>query len=355
MNTYSAAELINLCNINLYPTSTPDTIYLEDVIVTQDSIWSLEGDRLWCSYHRVFGEQLPWNLLDGSEQLLEPEFPGRDLFTKSYDELHYLDYYCGWHWGHFVTETLGRCHKLVTEGTDKQVLVNLSNQNLPTFLWDKKVIDDDLHYFAYNDKWLHYAFKERPMVLGSPIFVEKLELATPQWGLKSFIDPQYFETVKVIADRIREPYKGEYQERVYLSRTRFKNSFRKVDGEIELENKLREAGWNIVYPEMHSTPELIGILENCDVLAAVEGSALHNLVFCEKHPEVFVLSLENVSPDCNIDIAMQNVSLNIETTYIGALRYTNNFRVIDKEAYGVKFDTKIHDVDATFTKLQEFT
>lgn len=72
-------------------------------------------------------------------------------------------------------------------------------------------------------------------------------------------------------------------EKIYLSRTRLKQN--KEIGELYFEDCFRRAGFAIVYPEQLSISEQIAYMKHCKVLASIEGTLAHNVLFttqCER-------------------------------------------------------------------------
>lgn len=95
----------------------------------------------------------------------------------------------------------------------------------------------------------------------------------------------------------RKLLKGATPERgarcAYLSKSQMPaGSVSWISNEYELENLLRSAGFDIIYPEKLSIPEQVEIFYKYRSIVGFVGSAFHSNVFCDDPPLIFGLSLE---------------------------------------------------------------
>lgn len=67
--------------------------------------------------------------------------------------------------------------------------------------------------------------------------------------------------------------------KLYLSRLRHQHSG-SYYGETFVQQKLSDAGFEIVYPELHSLGELVSLLRDASIAIFAEGSAVHALELC---------------------------------------------------------------------------
>ena len=77
--------------------------------------------------------------------------------------------------------------------------------------------------------------------------------------------------------------------RIYLSRAKFPNPWRKMLNEVEIQQILSKAGFTTIFPEMLSLQQQINLIQDSEVIIGEFGSALHNSLF--GNSELTVISL----------------------------------------------------------------
>lgn len=344
MNIHSYAEIFNYWKPNLDPGEFTETIKLEDVIITKEGIW--KNDFLvWDSRHYFQGYPFNCNLFTGEEYTMEPP----KNYERKMPTAHYIDYYCGWHYGHFITETLSRCYKLLDARVNKPLLINLSNHQYPTHLYDRERIPEA----TYFNHWKWPLFQSFPSIVNEPIMVEELEVAMSSFSLGLEVYPEYFKTTSAYGNKLVTP--SVCAEKLFLSRSKFGKSFRITEGEEELDKKMEEDGWLVVHPEDYSIGEQIWMLENSVIVCAAEGSALHTLALChpEHLPAELIILTQEIN-ETNISLALQNYSLGIHSTYINCMTKKNLFFNKDKH-FGNYYDLQIPDPNAIVDAIVELT
>lgn len=345
MNIHSYSEIFDFWRPNLAPENFQETITFNDVIVTTEGVWK-GNELLWDSRHYFQGFPLDRNLFTGEKyELAPPKEANRKIATT-----HYIDYYCGWHYGHFITETLSRCHKLLSARVDKPVTINLSNHQYPTHLYDSLNMPEA----TYFNHWKWPLFVKFPLILKEPLEVEELEIATSTFDLGLQVYQEYFDTTQAYG---RKMYRdGQVcAEKLFLSRSKFNNSFRKTHNEVILDEMMRSDGWLVVHPEDYSIGEQIWMLENSVIVCAAEGSALHTLSLCNpEHLPAELIVLTQEINETNISLALQNYALGIHSTYINCMTKKNLFLDTDKH-FGNYYDLQIPDPNAILDAIVELT
>lgn len=79
--------------------------------------------------------------------------------------------------------------------------------------------------------------------------------------------------------------------RVFLSRSALHEDCRKIEGERELEQYLKQSGWLIVHPEQEELPQQVALIRAARCIAAFDGSALHGLAWLGDHAETMLILL----------------------------------------------------------------
>lgn len=133
---------------------------------------------------------------------------------------------------------------------------------------------------------------------------------------KKYFTKEYTETITYIKNLvINDNTLPKLGERIYFSRTKLKQSWRREVGESQIETVFRKQGFSIVYPENYSLREQISIVHNCNCFASTEGSIAHNSIWCQ--PETSVTLIRKVN--CiNVWQMVINESSNLNVTYVDA-------------------------------------
>ncbi len=122
--------------------------------------------------------------------------------------------------------------------------------------------------------------------------------------------PEFVIPFKKISSSVKKVYK---KEKIYLSRTRFKDRF--IIGEENIEKLFAQNGYYVIYPEQLPLSELIAYLKGAKVVAGLSGTALHNIIFARQNTQLIVLNRMNLA---NPVQEMMNQSRWIATTYVDA-------------------------------------
>ena len=81
------------------------------------------------------------------------------------------------------------------------------------------------------------------------------------------------------------------KEKIYFSRRKLKQN--KEIGEFAIERVFRKNGFAIYYPELLSVSEQIGLVSSCKILASVEGTLAHNIVFAKPGTQQIILKKQS--------------------------------------------------------------
>ena len=108
------------------------------------------------------------------------------------------------------------------------------------------------------------------------------------------------------------------KDKLYLSRSRLPQRFRKLIQEQQLEDQLIEAGWTILYPEKTSLEHQLELLSRARILAGQWGSAFHLLMACPEHQceQVVMLTMDY---GAEINFTNQFQLQKIEATFLPCL------------------------------------
>jgi hypothetical protein len=160
--------------------------------------------------------------------------------------------------GHFLLETLAR--RWFWQA-DPDTLVAFHCDKAQLLPWQR----DILAAYGLPQARLHF-------ITESTAF-EHLMVPEPGYVISTRFHPAQVAALELLHHR---PAKGS---RVWLSRSRLgPGALGTFENEAELEAMLSERGWTVVHPQEMPFAEQIRVLAEAEVIAAIEGSAVHSIV-----------------------------------------------------------------------------
>lgn len=175
------------------------------------------------------------------------------------------------YYGHFLVESLGMLPNIPDDGSP---IVLMALQNTIT-AWHRQFFAD----IGIASR-LHFTDKS------STVEVGRLSKADQTTVFQGDVSGAY---IRWMQSRFgASPRSGR---RIYLSRRECRTA--RVIGEDQFEARLAGIGVESVVPEKLSIREQARMIDACDAVIAVEGSALHTLAFCPSAKNVIVLHRRN--------------------------------------------------------------
>jgi hypothetical protein len=177
------------------------------------------------------------------------------------------------HFGHFLTESLGRLWA-VNEADPELV-------SLPIYvfqLWGKIDLSDD-GFFVTQTLQLLGIDMARIIIIDRPSIITTLTVPQQKYGfhLAGHPSEDFVRFLRNAQSRISsvEPNLGHLRRRVYVSRAQIDPSRGKAAGEHRFQQFLEEQGYQTFYPEQHCLIQQLAVYLNAEKLIFCEGSALH--------------------------------------------------------------------------------
>ena len=103
--------------------------------------------------------------------------------------------------------------------------------------------------------------------------------------------------------------------KIYLSRRKAKG-YHPMLNEVEVEKIFSEAGFKVLHPELWSFEQQLALYQRAEVIAGVEGSALHNSVFMNTGSKVISLGTPRVPSGMILNQSLCNSLSGVENRYI---------------------------------------
>jgi hypothetical protein len=254
----------------------PIVSVLNDVIMTPKGCLRMDGNIIDESIHTR-----------GKEREYPSGYPSGDIRVDETIEEAYFIGYSSTHWGHYLTETLSRCHGLNVDKSFEVFYVGDISR--------VKKLFPQHNYIPLTDNFL----------------VKKIHIPIPTMVNRFKILPEHIDFCREVGDI----YGREYlpSKKLYLSRTSQPKHHRWTDGEMELEALLKKSDWKIVDFSKIPVSQQIGYLENAELVSGCIGSAFHNLMMTRKNPgKIIYLTTNKPNPN----YALHDAILGNDSVYL---------------------------------------
>lgn len=174
-------------------------------------------------------------------------------------------------YGHFLLETLSRIWFI--KKNPQLPVVWVGNGDFT--LWEQQIFN------ILN-------IKNKKLVVKKPSTFEKLIVPLPGFMIPNFFHPEQINSLAVYSSEIQK------HKCIYLSRS---NISSRCINEDEIENILSHNGFEIVFPEKISVEEQLNKICSSNIVFAIEGSALHNIVLAKNNIKTtFIVLPRHMSP-----------------------------------------------------------
>ena len=174
------------------------------------------------------------------------------------------------HFGHCMAESFHRLWPLMLHSNLSLKGVLFLGENNECDQINKQLLDYQREVIA------HFKLTSLEIrVCTKPLLVEKILIASQASTLGPLSEPsdQYID---MLTNYNPSPVNEFSNKRFYISRTQLSSTSRLI-GEKLLEKKLKEFGYQVIYPELISFKQQLDIYASADRLVFCEGSAVHGL------------------------------------------------------------------------------
>ncbi len=185
------------------------------------------------------------------------------------------------HWGNFLFDCLARLWYAISENKPYR-LAYCSMQGEEGILKKQRYCEVLELLEIYPDRLIEI---RKPARFSSVIIP----------GLSVFPGTFYTKEFQTVFDKAifnaNKSYNGEYYQKIYFTRTQMKAC--KELGENRIEDIFRKMGFKVIAPEKLTVTEQICLVNHCSVLASIEGTTSHNIMFAQDHIKQLLLRKQN--------------------------------------------------------------
>lgn len=179
-----------------------------------------------------------------------------------------------YHWGHFLLECTSRLwHFVQLMKTDKEIKLAIPiydmkpNANFKEFFELLGITDDRIIYVEKPTRFTEVVVPEAAFML------------------ENFYTKEFISIFREITKNIES---AQYK-KVYMTRRHFLINDNTI-GEKNIEDCFEKNGYKIIAPEKMSLKEMISIIKGAEVIAGLNGSAMHNTLFADKNTKLLILN-----------------------------------------------------------------
>lgn len=184
------------------------------------------------------------------------------------------------HWGHFLTEMVSRCWYLIDHKPEKEdFYVAYSIKNDTTHEAMGGTFKEFLNLMGVSDERI--ILVEKPTEF-KEVVIPELSCEPGRWYTE-----EYKKIFQYLVDKSE---KDSQYEKVYLTRLKSRGLAKTQMGEQDIMKVFKENGYKIVAPERLSLTEQIKVYASCKKLVVVEGTLMHNVLFCQEHIDFAIIN-----------------------------------------------------------------
>jgi SAM-dependent methyltransferase len=175
------------------------------------------------------------------------------------------------HYGHFLLESTARLWPIVANNFDKILFQFPQSSAWNSLDYQKSIIE--LSGISKTILVTRDVYQFEELFVPDPALILSHSISKEFLTLFDLIGSQFTSSVKDVG-------------MVYVSRTSLDIGV--TVGECFLERAFADEGYNIFHPERHSIREQIHLFINASHVAGIQGSGLHNVIFCRKSTPITI-------------------------------------------------------------------
>ena len=196
--------------------------------------------------------------------------------------------YCGYfpmHWGHFLTEVIGRLWYALEHDGEVDLYVFTVR---PGF--EGKMHENMRSFFDV------LGILEKVMLTSKPTAYREVIVPELCYKTGEYYSDEYLKMFEKVTRNLLKATSSEntpVDEKIFLSRSRFLQKSGKTEAGTELlDDFFSRNGYKIIYPEEYSLAGLTALLHRAKECATTEGTISHNILFAPESLSVVIVERE---------------------------------------------------------------
>lgn len=184
--------------------------------------------------------------------------------------------YCGYfrqHWGEFIAYCLPRLWYVLENDPDVQEYVFFTDENTSFEL-------------SGNFKLLieRLGILDRVTIISVPTTYKCVIIPKISYIQSEYYSDKYLEIFDLIHHNINK-VNIEKAQKIFLTRSQLKKSASFESGVDMLDNFFSKNGYKVISPENITLDEMVGYMDNAEVIACISGTLSHNILFTQEQAQ----------------------------------------------------------------------
>jgi capsular polysaccharide biosynthesis protein len=307
MKIYSKDNILSHWDMKTYYDNFESYKIFDNAIITKDSCFSADGSLI--NFSPLRRSSIDWKKVQVYPTPVNP------IPYNKIDSAYYINFFHSSHWGHFLTESLGRMNSLLCDKVPtKNIIIRF--EHTKSIEWIKSIPQlSSYNIIPFDNNYL----------------VQKLYLPIPTMVNFHYIVGEHIDTLQKYGEHFSSTI-DIIPKKVYLSRSKLPKTHRYSANENSFESELKKYGWDIIHIQDYTIGDQIKILSNAKYLLGCMGSAFHNLMMCKNVPEKIIY----LTPDINYifpNYAAHDTLMGSNSLFMKCLEVTDhskrNYKFID--------------------------
>ncbi|MBV9571538.1 MAG: glycosyltransferase family 61 protein [Alphaproteobacteria bacterium] len=181
------------------------------------------------------------------------------------------------HFGHFLLEGTSRLWLALRDGFQGTIVFDSHDARHLELPYVKR-------FLSLTGLW------DRTIVATGPLQFEKVYVPYPAFRLATEIHPEFLRPFARAFSSLNVQARANRLRPLYLSRSKLSGGV--IIGETTLEQSLEKEGFRIIYPELLPLKRQIILAAEANLVAGIQGSALHNVLFAPEPKRMLHLCRE---------------------------------------------------------------
>lgn len=213
------------------------------------------------------------------------------------------------HWGHFLTEMVSRCWYFIDHNPEEEdFYVAYALKSDSCNLEMSGSFREFLNLLGVSDDRIVLVTEATRF---SQVIIPEISSEAGEWYTDQYT--AIFDRLISVVDKKTTRAEREKYRKVYLTRLKGRGLARTQIGERSMMKVFKAAGYRIVAPENLTLKEQIIAYSSCEKLTIVEGTLMHNILFCKPETKVTIL---NRGCGANYYQHLLNKAKGVNVTYV---------------------------------------
>lgn len=197
-----------------------------------------------------------------------------------------------WNYYHFTFQVIPKLQWICKIALEVPLLVDEKVKELPSFATLLKICNVQDRPIIFLDEKVRYSVDELYLVSQQTFLVPNFKEGVSNPSVSCYYRPS---TLDYLRERIikKGDYSSNYPKRIFLGR-KYVTSGRRTFNEEECIACAKQFGFEVVYPELMTFEQQVGLFNNAECVIGGSGAAFTNLIYCNNRVKVVVFSKYHV-------------------------------------------------------------